>query len=118
MSAWHATHTNQLSKLLPGSRTKRRLLNLQLGEEEMATTIRSDADTARIIFYVVAVLMAIYGLGLLLFPHAIFTLSNDPGVPANPGWVRWGGGFVLGTAVTALLAGSSNQKANGLPRIA
>jgi hypothetical protein len=50
----------------------------------MAETTRSDAETARIIFYVVAILMAIYGLGLLLFPHAIFTLSDDPGVPANP----------------------------------
>src|SRR6185369_11027 len=72
----------------------------------MAETTRSDAETARTIFYVVAVLMAIYGLGLLLFPHAIFNLSDDPGVPANPGWVRWAGEFVLGTAVAAWLAGS------------
>src|SRR5262249_15604619 len=80
-----------------------------LREEEMAETTRSDAETARIIFYVVAVLMAIYGLGLLLFPHAIFTLSNDPGVPANPGSGRLGGGFVLGTAVAAWLAGSKPE---------
>jgi Na+-driven multidrug efflux pump len=73
----------------------------------MADTTRSDSDTARTIFYVVAVLMAIYGLGLLLFPQAIFTLSDDPGVPANPGWVRWAGGFVLGTAVAASLAASN-----------
>src|SRR5262245_26556702 len=73
----------------------------------MAATIRSDADTARTIFYVVAVLMAIYGIALLLFPQAIFALSNDPGVPANPGWVRWAGGFVLGTAVAAGLAASN-----------
>src|SRR5512132_4295423 len=70
----------------------------------MAETTRSDSDTVRTIFYVVAVLMAIYGLGLLLYPQAIFTLSDDPGVPANPGWVRWVGGFVLGTAVAAWLA--------------
>jgi hypothetical protein len=75
----------------------------------MPATIRSDADTTRTIFYVVAVLMAIYGIALLLFPHAIFALSNDPGVPANPGWVRWGGGFVLGTAVAAWLAGSKPE---------
>jgi hypothetical protein len=61
------------------------------------------------IFYVVAVLMAIYGLGLLLFPDAIFALSKDPGAPANPGWVRWAGGFVLGTAVAAWLAGSKPE---------
>jgi hypothetical protein len=48
-------------------------------------------------------------LGLLLFPHAIFNLSDDPGVPANPGWVRWGGGFVLGTAVAAWLAASNPE---------
>jgi hypothetical protein len=73
----------------------------------MAETTRSDSDTARTIFYVVAVLMAIYGVALLLFPQAIFSLSNDPGVPPNPGWVRWAGGFVLGTAVAAWLAASN-----------
>ena len=71
----------------------------------MAETARSNAETARTIFYVVAVLMAMYGLGLLFFPDAIFALSKDPGAPANPGWVRWGGGFVLGTAVAAGFAG-------------
>ena len=81
--------------------------NSTLWEEKMAGTTPSDVGTARTIFYVVAVLMAIYGLGLLLFPQAIFTLSNDPGVPANPGWVRWAGGFVLGTAVAAWLAASN-----------
>jgi hypothetical protein len=50
----------------------------------MAETTRSDLDTARAIFYVVAVLMAIYGLGLLLFPPAIFTLSDDPGCRPIP----------------------------------
>src|SRR5512132_2769439 len=70
----------------------------------MAETTRSDSDTVRTIFYVVAVLMAIYGLGLLLYPQAMFTLSGDPGVPANPGWVRWAGGFVLGIAIGPWLA--------------
>jgi hypothetical protein len=74
----------------------------------MATT-QSDVDTARKIFFVVAVLMAIFGLGLLLLPQAMFTLSDDPGVPANPGWVRWAGGFVLGTAVAAWLAASNPE---------
>jgi cytochrome bd-type quinol oxidase subunit 2 len=73
----------------------------------MAT--RSDPDAARIVFYVAAILMAIYGLGLLLFPHAMFTLSQDPGVPANPGWVRWAGGLLLGTAIAAWLAASNPE---------
>jgi integral membrane sensor domain MASE1 len=53
--------------------------------------------------------MAIYGLALLVFPHAMFALSDDPGVPANPGWVRWAGGFLLGTAVAAWLAASNPE---------
>jgi hypothetical protein len=36
----------------------------------------------------------------------MFTLSEDPGVPANPGWVRWAGGLLLGTAIAAWLAAS------------
>jgi hypothetical protein len=52
-------------------------------DEEMAEATRSDSDTARTIFYVTAVLMAIYGLALLLFPQAMFALSEDPGVPAK-----------------------------------
>ena len=75
----------------------------------MAVTTRSDSDTARTIFYVDAVLMAIYGLGLLVFPQAMFTLSDDPGVQANPGWVRWGGGLLLGTAIAAWLAASNPE---------
>ena len=80
----------------------------------MSEPTRSDAETARIVFYVVAALMWIYGLGLLLFPHAIFNLSDDPGVPANPGWVRWGGGFVLGTAVAAWFAASNPESQHPL----
>ena len=75
----------------------------------MAATTRADSDTARTLFYVAAVLMAIYGVGLLVFPQAMFTLSDDPGVPANPGWVRWGGGLLLGTATAAWLAASNPE---------
>jgi peptidoglycan/LPS O-acetylase OafA/YrhL len=75
----------------------------------MATTTRSDSDTARTLFYVVAVLMAIYGVGLLVFPQAMFTLSDDPGVPANPGWVRWAGGLLLGAATAAWLAANNPE---------
>jgi hypothetical protein len=53
-------------------------------------SIRPGCGTYRLLCrcYVAAILMAIYGLGLLLFPQAMFTLSQDPGVPANPGWTR------------------------------
>jgi hypothetical protein len=75
----------------------------------MAETTRSDSDAARVIFYVAAVLMAIYGLALLLFPQAMFTLSEDPGAPANPGWVRWAGGLLLGAAIAAWLAAGNPE---------
>ena len=80
----------------------------------MAGTTPSDLGTTRTIFYVLAILMAIYGIALLLFPQAIFALSNDPGAPANPGWVRWAGGFVLGTAVAAWFAASNPESQHPL----
>jgi hypothetical protein len=46
----------------------------------------------------------LYGFGFLLMPDSIFQLSGDPGVPTNPGWVRWAGGFVLGIAMGPWLA--------------
>jgi hypothetical protein len=80
----------------------------------MVGTAPSDLGTTRTIFYVLAILMAIYGIALLLFPEAIFALSNDPGAPANPGWVRWAGGFVLGTAVAAWFAASNPESQHPL----
>jgi hypothetical protein len=75
----------------------------------MAETTRSDSDAARTIFYIAAISMAIFGAGLLLFPQVMFTLSEDPGVPANPGWVRWAGGLLLGMAVAAWLAANNPE---------
>ncbi len=75
----------------------------------MAETTRSDSDAARTIFYIAAISMAIYGLVFFLFPQVMFNISDDPGVPANPGWVRWAGGLLLGTAIAAWLAGSKPE---------
>jgi hypothetical protein len=72
----------------------------------MAAT-RSDFSAAHIIFYATAVVGTAYGLGFLLWPEIMFSLSQDPGAPANPGWLRWAGGFVLGTAVAAGLAANN-----------
>jgi hypothetical protein len=84
-------------------------LTLREEEEEMAETTRSYSDDARTIFYVAAILMAIYGLILFLVPQVMFNISDDPGVPANPGWVRWAGGLLLGTAIAAWLAASNPE---------
>ncbi len=70
---------------------------------------QSDLCTARAVFSAAAIVGAIYGVGFLLFPQVIFNLSQDPGVPANAGWVRWAGGFVIGTAVACRLAATSPE---------
>jgi hypothetical protein len=44
-----------------------------------------------------------------LFPQVMFTLSDDPGVPANPGWVRWAGRLLLGMAVAKWLAANNPE---------
>ncbi len=75
----------------------------------MAETTRFDSDAARTIFYIAAILMAIYGLGFFLFPQVMLSISDDPGVPSNPGWVRWAGGLLLGTAIAAWLAASNPE---------
>ncbi len=75
----------------------------------MAKTTRSNLVAARTILYIVAILMAIYGLLFFLFPQVMLSISDDPGVPANPGWVRWAGGLLLGTAIAAWLAASNPE---------
>jgi hypothetical protein len=61
-------------------------------------------DAANVALRAAAIIGVMYGFGFLLMPYAMFQLSGDPGVPANPGWVRWAGGFVLGIAIGPWLA--------------
>ena len=61
-------------------------------------------DTANWVLRAAAILGVLYGFGFLLMPYSMFQLSGDPGVPTNPGWVRWAGGFVLGIAIGPWLA--------------
>ena len=61
-------------------------------------------DVANVALRAAAIVGVMYGFGFLLMPYAMFQLSGDPGVPANPGWVRWAGGFVLGIAIGPWLA--------------
>jgi hypothetical protein len=61
-------------------------------------------QAANVALRAAAIVGVMYGFGFLLMPSAMFQLSGDPGVPANPGWVRWAGGFVLGIAIGPWLA--------------
>ena len=66
------------------------------------TEFKTEASTVAL--RAAAILGVVYGFGFLLMPSALLQLSGDPGVPANPGWVRWAGGFVLGIALGPWLA--------------
>jgi hypothetical protein len=71
---------------------------------------QSEVKTARIIFYGAAIANAIYGLLFLSNPEWLLELSQDPGVPANRGWVRPSGAFLIGIAVAAWLAASQPDR--------
>src|SRR6185437_9882958 len=71
---------------------------------------QSEVKTARIIFYVAAIVGAIYGLLFLSIPERALELSHDPGVPADPGWVRWSGGVLIGIALAAWIAAQQPDK--------
>ena len=66
--------------------------------------IEFKTDVANVALRAAAIVGVMYGVGFLLMPYAMLQLSGDPGVPANPGWVRWAGGFVLGIAIGPWLA--------------
>ena len=66
------------------------------------TELKIDAPTLAL--RAAAIVGVMYGFGFFLMPQALFQLSGDPGAPANPGWVRWAGGFVLGIAIGPWLA--------------
>jgi hypothetical protein len=61
-------------------------------------------DRPSLVLRAAAILGVMYGMGFLLIPHAMFQLSGDPGAPANAGWVRWAGGYVLGISIGPWLA--------------
>jgi hypothetical protein len=74
----------------------------------MAMT-QSEVKTSRMILYIEAIVALVYGLLFLLIPRWMFALSQDAGVPANPGWVRWSGGLLIGMGVAAGLAAANPE---------
>jgi hypothetical protein len=69
----------------------------------------SEVKTSQMIVYFSAIVDFVYGLLFLLFPHVLFELSQDPGAPADPGWVRWSGGLLIGVGVAAWLAAENPE---------
>ena len=74
-----------------------------------STATPSGARDFQIIFVIGAIILLIYGVVFLLVPGLQFDISQDPGVPKNPGWVRWSGGLLIGLAVTNWLVSSNPQ---------
>lgn len=76
---------------------------------------QADTNAARAVLRIAAIVGILYGLGFLLVPTVLFGFAQDPGVPADPGWVRWSGGFIIGVAIGAWLA--SNRPETQMPMI-
>jgi len=73
-----------------------------------------ESNIAKTVFYIAAVVGVIYGVLFLLMPNFMFQLSQDPGVPPNPGWVRWSGGFLIGIATAVFLAADKPERQRAL----
>ena len=70
----------------------------------------NDTGTLRFILIVGAIVSLIYGLVFLLVPESQFEISQDPGIPANPGWVRWAGGALIAFALGNWLVSRNPEK--------
>jgi hypothetical protein len=62
------------------------------------------------IFRITAIFIGIYGLGFFLAPKILFSMSQDPGFPGHPGWVRWAGGTLIGLAVGVWIVSNDPAK--------
>ncbi len=62
------------------------------------------------IFRITAIFDGIYGLAFFLAPTILFSMSQDPGFPTHPGWVRWAGGTLIGLAVGIWIASNDPAK--------
>jgi hypothetical protein len=71
---------------------------------------QSEVKTSQTILYVAAVVDLIYGLLFLLIPQWLLNFSQDSGVPAHLGWVRWSGGLLIGVGVAAGLAAANPER--------
>lgn len=65
---------------------------------------QSEQNISQAILSISAIIDFVYGLLFLLIPRWLFEFSQDPGVPANPGWVRWAGALLVGVGIAAWLA--------------
>lgn len=64
----------------------------------------SDVKSSSVVLTIEAIVALVYGALFLFVPQWMFALSQDPGVPASVGWVRWSGGLLIGVGVAAFLA--------------
>jgi hypothetical protein len=70
----------------------------------------SQPGAFRTVCLIAAIIGIVYGLGFLLMPEIQLQMSQDPGVPANAGWVRWAGATLIGIAVAVWLAARDPAK--------
>jgi hypothetical protein len=55
----------------------------------------------KVVLVILAVVSIIYGMGYLIFPGTLVTLSG--GNPVEFGWLRWSGGIIIALGIGALM---------------
>jgi uncharacterized membrane protein len=62
----------------------------------------------RVALVILAVITIIYGIGFLIVPGTMVTLSR--GNPVNFGWLRWPGGVIIALGIGALMVFRKPEK--------
>jgi hypothetical protein len=69
----------------------------------------SDVKSSSMVLTIAAIVDLVYGVLFLFVPQWLFALSQDPGAPGSPGWVRWAGGLLIGVGVASWLASAKPE---------
>ena len=70
----------------------------------------TDVGAWKTVFVISAIYLAILGVVWAFIPAQYIEMTQDPGAPQNPGWLRWSGGIFIGLACGALLASKEPAK--------
>jgi len=68
----------------------------------------NNANLLRVVLMILAVVSIIYGLGFLIVPGMLVTLSG--GNPVDFGWLRWSGGIIIALGIGAVLVFRKPEK--------
>ena len=67
-----------------------------------------DVKTLKITLIILAIISFVYGIGFLLFPNILVSLSK--GNPVDLAWLRWSGGIIIALGIGSLMVYSKPEK--------